>query len=541
MGWWSGGELAAADTARLGEALRRVREDILLVQAPDGPRLARGGVARLGGPPAAGDLPLVGHAATCPPERLGDAGFRRDHGLRHALVAGAMANGIGSVEIVVAMARAGLLGVFGAAGLSPERVEEAVDRVQAEAGDLPHAFNLIHSPAEQALESAVVDLYLRRDVRLVEASAYLDLTPHVVRYRLAGIHATSDGRIVTPRRILAKASRVEVARRFFAPAPPRILAHLVQSGALTDEQARLAEHVPVAGDLTAEADSGGHTDNRPALALLPTMLALRDRCQEEHGYAEPLRVGAAGGIATPASAAAAFALGAGWVLTGTVNQACVESGSSDAVRALLAEAGQADVAMAPAADMFEMGVKVQVLKRGTLFAVRAAKLYELYRSHDSLDALPAGERAQLEDKIFRQPLDRAWADTRRFWLGRDPAQVERAERDQKHRMALVFRSYLGLSSRWANTGEPSRRIDYQVWCGPAMGAFNEWAKGSFLEDPKERRVATVARNLLHGACVLTRLGVLRSQGAPLPPNLQRVEPLRPARMDEYLQDEATPA
>src|SRR5580692_3667856 len=122
-------------------------------------------------------------------------------------------------------------------------------------------------------------------------------------------------------------------------------------GELTAEQARLAARIPMAQDLTAEADSGGHTDNRPAITLLPTMLALRDRMQERHGYAEPLRVGAAGGISTPAAAAAAFAMGAAFVLTGSVNQACVESGSSDAVRQMLAEAGQADVIMAPAADM----------------------------------------------------------------------------------------------------------------------------------------------------------------------------------------------
>src|SRR5258708_39524783 len=95
----------------------------------------------------------------------------------------------------------------------------------------------------------------------------------------------------------------------------------------------------------------------------------------------PLRVGAAGGIATPASAAAAFVMGAAYVLTGSINQACVESGSSDLVREMLAQAEQADVIMAPAADMFEMGVRVQVLKRGTLFAMRAAKFFELYRNY----------------------------------------------------------------------------------------------------------------------------------------------------------------
>jgi PfaD family protein len=243
-----------------------------------------------------------------------------------------------------------------------------------------------------------------------------------------------------------------------------------------------------------------------------------------------LRIGAAGGIATPASAAAAFAMGAAYVLTGSINQACVESGSSDAVREMLAQAEQADTAMAPAADMFEMGVKVQVLKRGTMFAMRAAKLYELYRNYPSLEELPANERAFLEKNLFRASIDDIWAQTRAFFLQRDPAQVPRAESDAKHRMALVFRWYLGLSSRWANAGEPSRRLDYQVWCGPAMGAFNEWVKGSFLEQPRQRRVVSVALNILYGAAVLLRLQTLRGQGLPLLREWSRVTPLEPAAL-----------
>ena len=65
-------------------------------------------------------------------------------------------------------------------------------------------------------------------------------------------------------------------------------------------------------------------------------------------------------------------MGAAWILTGSINQACRESGTSDVVRTMLAETEQADVIMAPAADMFEMGVDVQVLKRGTMFSMRAA-------------------------------------------------------------------------------------------------------------------------------------------------------------------------
>jgi hypothetical protein len=82
-------------------------------------------------------------------------------------------------------------------------------------------------------------------------------------------------------------------------------------------------------------------------------------------------------------------------------------------------------------------------------------------------------------------------------------------------MALIFRWYLGLSSRWANSGEPTRQIDYQVWCGPSMGAFNEWTKGTPLERPENRKAASVAMALLHGAGVITRLNGLRGQGVSL--------------------------
>src|SRR5206468_8273040 len=125
-------------------------------------------------------------------------------------------------------------------------------------------------------------------------------------------------------------------------------------------------------------------------------------------------VGAAGGISTPWAAAAAFAMGAAYVVTGSVNQACVEAGTSDAVRKMLAEARQADIAMAPAADMFEMGVKVQVLKRGTMFAMRAAKLFETYRAYESLEAIPPADRAALEKTIFRAPLETIWDQTRAY-------------------------------------------------------------------------------------------------------------------------------
>jgi PfaD family protein len=190
--------------------------------------------------------------------------------------------------------------------------------------------------------------------------------------------------------------------------------------------------------------------------------------------------------------------------------------------------------MAPSGDMFEMGVKVQVLKRGTMFSMRAAKLYELYRAHGSIDELPADEREKLEKSVFRKNLDLVWEETRSYFTQRDPRQLARAEHDPKYKLALVFRWYLGQSPVWANRGEPDRKLDYQVWCGPAMGAFNEWVKGSFLDAPEQRRVATVAWNILFGAAVLMRAGQLKLQGVRFEDETALAVPLEIEQIKEFL-------
>ncbi|MEC8477179.1 MAG: 2-nitropropane dioxygenase, partial [SAR324 cluster bacterium] len=260
-------------------------------------------------------------------------------------------------------------------------------------------------------------------------------------------------------------------------------------------------------------------------SLLPSILSLRDRIQEEQNYSQPIRVGAGGGISTPASALAAFMMGAGYVVTGSVNQGCVEAAASEHTKKLLAQAEMADVSMAPAADMFEMGVQLQVLKRGTLFPMRAQKLYELYRNHESIEQIPMLEKEKLEKQIFRKSLEEVWSETESYFRSRDQHQIERAMNHPKRRMALIFRWYLGLSSRWSNHGEAGRETDYQIWCGPAMGAFNAWVKGSFLEEPSNRRVVDIAENLMQGAAYLFRLQQLKTQGIHLHSSLFHYTPV----------------
>ncbi|MBD2302188.1 PfaD family polyunsaturated fatty acid/polyketide biosynthesis protein [Nostoc sp. FACHB-190] len=461
-------------------------------------------------------LELIASLAPISLQQLGDPSFLAGYGVKYAYMTGAMAGGIASEELVIALGKEKILGSFGAGGLPPERIESAIQQIQQALPNGPYAFNLIHSPNDMAIERRAVDLYLKYGVKVVEASAFLDLTPNIVYYRLAGLSLNDANQIIIQNKVIAKISRREVASKFMQPAPTKIVKELVEQGLITGLQARLAEQVPMADDITVEADSGGHTDNRPLICLLPSLIALKDEIQTKYHYSQPIRVGAAGGIATPESTLAAFMMGAAYVVTGSINQACVESGACEHTKKLLAQAEMADVTMAPAGDMFEMGVKVQVLKRGTMFPMRAQKLYELYRTYNSIEEIPAAEKEKLEKQVFRKTIAEAWEGTAAYLSQKNPEKLGKAVNNPKLKMALIFRWYLGLSSRWSTAGEKGREVDYQIWCGPAMGGFNDWVRGSYLAEPENRSVVDVADQIMQGAAFLYRIQNLKIQGLQIP-------------------------
>ena len=154
-------------------------------------------------------------------------------------------------------------------GLSPglgvqlEKAEPA-----AEPGtDDEHA--LIHAPADEGLESGGVELFLKRGVRIVEASAFMKLTPWIVRYRVAGLERDASGRTVCRYKVIFKVSRTELATLAMHPPPADMVAKLLAKGLVTAEQAALAPGVTMCDDVAVESDSGGHTDNRHMPVLLP--------------------------------------------------------------------------------------------------------------------------------------------------------------------------------------------------------------------------------------------------------------------------------
>ena len=176
---------------------------------------------------------VLGMVPALPVNSLGDPSFCKTYGTRYAYYAGAMANGIASTDLVIALGKAGFLGSFGAAGLGSSRLEAAIQTVQAALPNGPYAFNLINSPSEEALERNAVALYLKYGVHVIEASAYLDLTAALIHYRVAGLSQTSNGELRIANRVIAKLSRREVAEKFMQPAPESLLNKLLEESRIT--------------------------------------------------------------------------------------------------------------------------------------------------------------------------------------------------------------------------------------------------------------------------------------------------------------------
>lgn len=434
---------------------------------------------------------------------LGSEEFKQDYNVRYAYVTGGMYRGIASKELVVRMGKAGLMGYFGTGGLDPGQIEAAIHYIQRELKDgQAYGMNLLSNIINPNVEEETIDLFLRHGVKNVEAAAFMQITPPLVKYRLKGLSRDAGGNIAITHRVQAKVSRPEVARAFLSPAPEHIVRKLLAENKITREQADLSTKVPMADDLCVEADSGGHTDQGVAYVLMPAMMRLRDELMDTYKYPRRVRVGAAGGIGTPEAVMAAFMLGADFILTGSVNQCTVEAGTSGAVKDLLQQINVQDTDYAPAGDMFELGAKVQVLKKGVFFPARANKLYELYRQYNSLDEIDEKTKKQIQEKYFQRSFEDIYKETKAYFSQHYPQEIEKAERNPKHKMALVFRWYFGHTTHLALSGSEEQKVDYQVHCGPALGAFNQWVKGTPLENWSNRHVDEIAEKLMQEAAEL---------------------------------------
>ncbi len=431
---------------------------------------------------------------------LGDKEFKKDYNIKYAYLTGGMYRGVASKDLVVKMGKAGMMAFLGTGGLELGRIEEDIIYIQSKLNNREaYGMNLLYNHMNPKKEESTVDLYLKYGVRNVEVAGYMNINTALVKYRLNGLIRDSGGAVTSTNRIIAKVSRPEMVKAFLTPAPDIVVKKLLEENRISRDQAEMAKYIPMADDITVETDSGGHTDFGVAYTLVFIAIKIRNEMMKTYNYKKNVRIGTAGGIGVPEAAAAAFIMGADYIVTGSINQCTVESGTSDIAKDMLQDINIKDTDYCPAGDMFELGSKVQVLKKGVFFPARANMLYELYCRNNSLEEIDEKTKKQIQEKFFKKSFNEVYEECKNFY---PPHEIEKAEKNPKYKMAVVFKWYFWYSTNLALNGIEDRSVDFQIHCGPALGAFNQWVKGTELENWRNRHVDLIAVKLMESTAQL---------------------------------------
>jgi trans-AT polyketide synthase/acyltransferase/oxidoreductase domain-containing protein len=69
-------------------------------------------------------------------------------------------------------------------------------------------------------------------------------------------------------------------------------------------------------------------------------------------------------------------------------------------------------------------------------------------------------------------------------------------------MELVFTWYFNHTMKLSFNGDIKDKVNFQVHTGPALGAFNQWVKGTKLEKWQNRQVGVISKKLISEAASL---------------------------------------
>ena len=119
----------------------------------------------------------------------------------------------------------------------------------------------------------------------------------------------------------------------------------------------------------------------------------------------------------------------------------------------------------------------------------------IYRTRICLNSLKK-EKIRVE-KIFGASIEDVWSETKAYWEKRDPRILSKALKDGKLQMSLIFRWYLGLSSRWARQGDASyEKKTFRFGVALQWGHLITGCVEQVWKNPENRFAVIIAHTIL---------------------------------------------
>lgn len=419
--------------------------------------------------------------------------FNIEYGLKYPYLAGGMERGISSKEMVVKCGKDNILSFLGTKRMDIEKVKQSIIYIKERLSKgEPFGVNITYDSFDTELAPKVIDLCLEYNVKNVEVSGYYDIPNYIIRYKLKNIKQEKN-KVICDNKVFLKVDRLSDIDRWIGTISEKVLNSLLEDNFITNEEKMLSKCISIIDALTIKCEVGGNQNRNDILNTLPMAIKIRDSQVKEHSYDNNIYVGASGNIGTPEAVAIAFILGADYVVTGSINQCSVEADCSDSIKDLLQQARIEDTIYVPDAEKFEIGGKVQVLKRGVMFPSRANKLYELYKYYDSYYQIDEKSRKHIEKNYFMKTFNEYYEECKKSLSSE---KIDIIEKDEKKKMALVFKTYLMEAALYGQKGIEEQRMNFEIYCSPALGAFNEYCKGGELDNWRKRSVTKIAEALM---------------------------------------------
>ena len=393
-------------------------------------------------------------------------------------------------------AKAGLLSFFGAEGLPLHTIEGALRQIRQQLSN-DHFFGvgMLRSQGDEDSEMRLAHLCVQYKVPALEISSFSMVSRAIVYYRVKGLKKRWDGSIECQHKIIAKVSHIHQVASYLKPPPRWIVDELLSEQLINPEQAEMSQSIGLCDDLCVIGDCGEKTTGGSVFLLYPHVYQIKKQLETSYPHVRNVHLGVGGGLGTPQAIAHVFSMGADFILTGSINQATVEAGSSAAVKELLITMGLMDTQTCSSENVFDTQGRIQVLNMHNAFPAKADFLQALWMSYESVSDMPSSLQVHLKEQYFDDLGDNNNEHSK------STVSNLKGDLDPKLSMAKLFESYFERAQNHVILANDSldNATDYLIHTGPALGAFNEWVKGTPLESWKNRHVDVVAIHLLESA------------------------------------------
>jgi NAD(P)H-dependent flavin oxidoreductase YrpB (nitropropane dioxygenase family) len=226
-------------------------------------------------------------------------------------------------DVVAAVSQAGGLGVLGAVGFSPEQLEIECNWIDEHVGDKPYAVDLVIPQKyegmgeldpvklEEQLRAAIPPQHREFASKLLADHGVPEIPPEEQHHELLGMSlATAAPQL----EVALQHDKVRVIANALGTPPPEVVDQVKASGrmigALCGKVHQAVRHKEAGLDfiIAQGTEGGGHTGEIGSMVLWPQIIEA----------VSPTPVLAAGGIGTGSQVAAALAMGAQGVWTGSL-------------------------------------------------------------------------------------------------------------------------------------------------------------------------------------------------------------------------------